>query len=375
MAPLLNKNSMSGEEPKTQEKILVKSLIFPRASRTSNSDTEPDVIAGFGIRRGQVVVFKHPLHPAMVAVKRIVGIPGDRVQPLPGYAGGSEPVVVGYNQIWVEGDAHDRAKSRDSNWYGPISANLILGEVVALLEPMWNPTWIRSEEHQYPAKLKGRVEENVVRDAMMEPDEVDRSQAFADGRVRRDLDMIAQDLDGVVAMIQDSPEQRKKAVGYYKGANAELARDDPRTKELAGELAAAVEDALVMAGFARDDLRNAVQNSTDPEAKFKKAELAKEEAPAPAPAAPAPAPQVESLALAMNEEPEKVEPQQPMDEGPAARALREHLEKRRQEKLDGIPNGLDDSERQMMWREQDRTMRENVERIKAEAEAKKQESS
>jgi signal peptidase I len=343
MSPFFNPNS-SPDLPETNDKILVQSLAY--ASRKSRR-TDTGGTQGYNVQRGQIIVFKNPLNPDKIAVKRVVGIPGDRVRPLPGYAGGSDPVVVQYNHIWVEGDVDNRDKSFDSNWYGSISQNLVVGKVVALLEPWYRPTQIKIEEHKYPAKQRGRVEENAVQDAMMEPDQLDRAKAFADGRVQRDLDMIRNNVEGTVLLIQSSPEQRQTALGFLKGAKAEMAKNDPRTLQLATELAEVVEEALVAAGYTRDDLKRwgaSVPNGKKIEeqpASLKVESTPPEQIPEPSP--------------------------KQSEEGPAQRALREHQERQMRERLEGNSNGLDDSERQALWKEQARLMSENAERVKAEA--------
>lgn len=339
MSPFLNPNS-SPDLPETKDKILVQSIAY--ASHKSRR-TNPDVPSGYDLQRGQVIVFKHPLDPNKIAVKRIVGIPGDRVQPLPGYSGGSDPVVVQYNHIWVEGDVDNRDKSFDSNWYGPISQNLVLGKVIALLEPWYRPTPIKVEEHKYPAKQRGRVEENVVKDAMTEPDELDRASAFVDGRVQRDLEMIRNNVEGTVLLIQSSPEQRQTALAFLTGARAEMAKNDPKTVEVATELVEVVEEVLVAAGYTRADLRRMGASVADGKKTMKK----------------------QPATLPPEQVPEQ-SPKQP-EEGPAQRALREHQERQMRERLEGKGNGLDDSERQLLWKEQARLMSETAEKVKAEA--------
>ncbi|KAK4181804.1 mitochondrial carrier domain-containing protein [Triangularia setosa] len=91
-----------------------------------------------GLRRGEVVTFRSPTDPDKVVVKRVVGIEGDRIIPKPvGTWGKDGPVrkmlypvgmVVPEGHVWVEGDNAD--KSRDSNYYGPVSAGLVTGRVV-----------------------------------------------------------------------------------------------------------------------------------------------------------------------------------------------------------------------------------------------------
>ncbi|KAJ6151460.1 peptidase S24/S26A/S26B/S26C [Penicillium chermesinum] len=71
------------------------------------------------LERGMVVSFQSPANPSNVAVKRIIGLPGDRITT----RGPSlkPSMIVPFNHVWVEGDAEDPSKSLDSNTYGPRS--------------------------------------------------------------------------------------------------------------------------------------------------------------------------------------------------------------------------------------------------------------
>lgn len=69
----------------------------------------------------------------MVAVKRIVGLEGDVIRTRDPYPSATVRVPLGH--VWVEGDGGERL-SRDSNDYGPISTNLIVGKVTHVLWPL-----------------------------------------------------------------------------------------------------------------------------------------------------------------------------------------------------------------------------------------------
>ncbi|KAK0735791.1 peptidase S24/S26A/S26B/S26C [Apiosordaria backusii] len=93
------------------------------------------------LRRGEVITFRSPTDPDKVVVKRVVGIEGDRIIPkavrVMGEGGPGRKVlypvgmVVPEGHVWVEGDNAD--KSRDSNYYGPVSAGLVTGRVAYVL--------------------------------------------------------------------------------------------------------------------------------------------------------------------------------------------------------------------------------------------------
>ncbi|KAJ5594022.1 uncharacterized protein N7459_000230 [Penicillium hispanicum] len=85
------------------------------------------------LERGMVVTFRSPANSSHVAIKRVVGLPGDRITT-------REPCmkptqIVPFNHVWLEGDAADPRRSLDSNTYGPVSISLITGRVFAVLGP------------------------------------------------------------------------------------------------------------------------------------------------------------------------------------------------------------------------------------------------
>ncbi|CUS09092.1 unnamed protein product [Tuber aestivum] len=89
------------------------------------------------LRRGQVVLYRSPVDPERVAVKRVVGLEGDVVvvRPVGGEGRGrvGEAVKVGAGKVWVEGD--EGFWSVDSNVYGPIPKALIEAKVTHVVWP------------------------------------------------------------------------------------------------------------------------------------------------------------------------------------------------------------------------------------------------
>ncbi|KAI5839324.1 mitochondrial inner membrane peptidase complex catalytic subunit 2 [Morchella snyderi] len=84
------------------------------------------------LRRGQVVLYRSPMDPEKVVVKRVVGLEGDVIRtrkPCP-----ERVVTVPEGQVWVEGD--EAFHSVDSNNYGPISSALITARVTHVLFPL-----------------------------------------------------------------------------------------------------------------------------------------------------------------------------------------------------------------------------------------------
>ncbi|KAF3390636.1 hypothetical protein F1880_009357 [Penicillium rolfsii] len=114
--------------------------------------------------------FRSPANDTHVAVKRVVGLPGDRITT-------REPClrrtqIVPYNHVWLEGDAEDPDKSLDSNTYGPVSIGLITGRVMCVLAPRMR--WLdwtkwesgnESDSHLGP-NYRQEVRDRVVKEAV-----------------------------------------------------------------------------------------------------------------------------------------------------------------------------------------------------------------
>ena len=111
------------------------------------------------IRRGDIVVFRHPMLADRTYIKRIAGLPGEDLRVEGGlvYLNGvlmEEPYLngpaanrpehdrewwLGPNEYFVLGD--NRSDSQDSRTFGPIDRRLILGRVWFLCWPpgAWGP--------------------------------------------------------------------------------------------------------------------------------------------------------------------------------------------------------------------------------------------
>ncbi|KAJ6181294.1 hypothetical protein N7519_011755 [Penicillium mononematosum] len=120
---------------------------------------------------GMVVTFRSPANPSHIAIKRIIGLPGDRITT-------REPClrqtqIVPWNHVWLEGDAEDPRKTLDSNTYGPVSLSLITGQVFAVLGPRMR--WLKWTDWEsesasddaaadvYRKSVRDRVLKNAVK--------------------------------------------------------------------------------------------------------------------------------------------------------------------------------------------------------------------
>jgi inner membrane protease subunit 2 len=104
---------------------------------------------------------RSPVYRDKITVKRIIALPGDRVatrSPCP-----KPSQIVPWNHVWVEGDVDDSGKSFDSNAYGPVSMNLIHGNVMCVVCP--RPRMLRWEDwggDVVGLRQRARVQEDAV---------------------------------------------------------------------------------------------------------------------------------------------------------------------------------------------------------------------
>ena len=81
--------------------------------------------------KGVLVVVEHPEHPGFEMVKRVGGVPGDRV----------EGRLLGPDDYWLIGD--NAAASSDSRTFGPVGARQIRGVVALRYWPPPRAAWLR----------------------------------------------------------------------------------------------------------------------------------------------------------------------------------------------------------------------------------------
>lgn len=232
MSPFLNPNNAS-HLPETKDKILIKRLTIQAIGAWGFSKEKEN--ARQPLQRGEIIVFYTPHDPTKVAVKRIVAVAGDKVTPLVGYNGPAEEVIH-HNHLWVEGDVNDREKSRDSNWYGQISESLVIGRVVALMQPWWRPNWIEVKEHTYPAKRKGRVLEDAVMEEKEDIDSQALRKVWSSGLGQELVTLFKQQRSATMNRVIESQAARDQVANYYAAAVRERMRNDPSTSRVSGEM-------------------------------------------------------------------------------------------------------------------------------------------
>ncbi len=135
---------------------------FVRLPQVSGLSMEPHIRSGEYVlintfayrlgtpRRGEIVAFRHEGDTRAVFIKRVVGLPGDRIRIVRGrvylnQAPLAEPyvahadtrsfpeVTVPLGSVYVLGD--NRAESEDSRFFGAVSDDRLMGRAVAGIWP------------------------------------------------------------------------------------------------------------------------------------------------------------------------------------------------------------------------------------------------
>lgn len=128
-----------------------------------------------GYNRGDVVVFKSPKNPDIEYIKRIIGLPGDKVMIKDsevyvngvkltenyisaktnlwenGFSKNGEEVTVPDGELFVMGD--NRPRSSDSREFGPVPEDTVIGQVFYRYFPS---TKMGSIDNPFPDNLRSK---------------------------------------------------------------------------------------------------------------------------------------------------------------------------------------------------------------------------
>ncbi|MDD5031693.1 MAG: signal peptidase I [Patescibacteria group bacterium] len=123
--------------------------------------------------RGDIIVFRYPKNPQEYFIKRIIGLPGERIQIKEGqvyifknevsdgfildesylesgtktYSLAEDIISLGEEEYFVLGD--NRNSSKDSRSFGPVNRSFITGQVVLRGWPFSRISLFRLPEYQY----------------------------------------------------------------------------------------------------------------------------------------------------------------------------------------------------------------------------------
>lgn len=140
------------------------SILNVKSNRTLIPNSNDSLTESLNLNRGDLVNFTSPLNPSVLACKRILGLPGDKIlvdsnhldrRPYHSLIESSQDtthkdyrcktlLTIPAGHLWLQGDNY--AVSIDSRTYGPVPISLVSGKIVARVWP--NFTWL-SEPFEY----------------------------------------------------------------------------------------------------------------------------------------------------------------------------------------------------------------------------------
>jgi signal peptidase I len=112
------------------------------------------------LNRGEIIIFEHPQKPGVLLVKRVIGLPGERIKifegnvyindmildedylpygtqtPALNFLGENKTFQIPQNSYMLMGD--NRKASSDSRDWGPVNSSTIVGRAVLIYYPLSN---------------------------------------------------------------------------------------------------------------------------------------------------------------------------------------------------------------------------------------------
>lgn len=142
------------------------------------------------VKSGDVVVATKPTDPRMSILKRVRGMPGEKIYVQTGRNRPPEWLTVPDDHVWLEGD--NPRQSSDSRDYGPVPICLVRGKVWARFWPISQAGWVESRviDHSLTAgeRVFGGLKVVIDDDASTAAAKAEDNASTCDEHCRKDVD-------------------------------------------------------------------------------------------------------------------------------------------------------------------------------------------